>query len=349
MSRLEKLAARRTVSKNPTDFSSQELMESYNNLKKSDGIKYAIGAMQPISAEYTKNTFKQGDRVKSQLSDNGLSSHEFEYQGSVTNNTHIKALSDIDLLVITPRFVRLETPQQPSSPFDGNPSQVMRELRSNIENQLVTSFPAAKVDKSGSKSVTIEGGSLTRKVDVVPANWFNSNEYIRRNHEKIYRGIQVFDKNNASFITNFPFIHNLAIEQKDNKVNGGLRRAIRLMKSLMYDNSLNISSYDISGIAYNIPDGELSYGPPFELRIISSCIDYCQALETNSFLRNSIKVPNGTRFVFESKGGATFQELQNLLKELFALEKEILNENVSSFTKISNAKIEYKLLENSIL
>jgi len=86
--------------------------EVYSRLNESESIKYAIGSMQPIDPEYTQNTYKEGDRVKSHLNDKlpdrGINP-DFRYQGSVTSDTHIKSHSDIDLLVIHDAFIGLST------------------------------------------------------------------------------------------------------------------------------------------------------------------------------------------------------------------------------------------------
>ena len=82
-------------------------------------VRYAVGAMQPVNPGYTKVTYGEGDRIQNQLEKalTGNLKCQYEYQGSVTNNTHIKAHSDIDLLAIIQAFVTLELPQKPSSPY----------------------------------------------------------------------------------------------------------------------------------------------------------------------------------------------------------------------------------------
>jgi hypothetical protein len=134
-------------------------------------------------------------------------------------------------------------------------------------------------------------------------------------------------------------LHNWEIEKKDLLTQGGLRRAIRLLKSLRFDNELKISSYNIYGIAFNIPNEDLSFAPPYELSIVHSCLNYCKLLEQNQYERNSISVPNGTRKVFDSTQGATLSELQALTRELQNLQNDILLENSRSFKKLADARI----------
>ncbi len=314
--------------------------ESYREIEQSDSVKYVIGSMQPIDPDYTRNTIIQAERVKTQL-ENRLEDYcEYEYQGSVTNDTHIKAKSDIDLLVLIDKFFTLEKPQVPKSPYKGNPVQDLLDLRQQAETSLKDAFPKACVDSSGSKSITIEGGSLTRKVDVVPSNWFNTNKYAETGN-KIYRGIQVLDASVPCRVKNTPFLHNAWIEHRDQETNGGLRKACRLMKSLKYDtDNIELSSYDIVSIAFNIPIQHLNYPKGSELTILANCLSFCSMLREDKPLRESIYVPDNHRKVF-ANGHATMDGLGQLIGELEDLRNDVLNENQRSFSRLAEARVDY--------
>lgn len=219
----------------------------------------------------------------------------------------------------------------------------MRALRSESEESLQDAFPAADVDGDGSKAICIDGGSLTRRIDVVPATWYNSNHFAQTGDETV-RGVRVFDIETGAFITNYPFLHNACIDVKDARTLGGLRKAARLMKSLKYDSdTVTLSSYDIVSIAYNIPDNQLAFAPPFELRIVDSSHDYCVQLSRDASLRSTIHVPNGTRPVFGGRDGATEKQLDELVAELRQLRQDILSENARSFVKLAEARVEHGL------
>lgn len=337
MSRLDRLNSRRTDS---DVVQAKHLNEAYRNIAQSDSVKYVIGAMQPIDPEYTKNTYLQGERVRNQLENRLSEKCEFKYQGSVTNDTHIKAKSDIDLLVIIDKFFTLEKPQEPNSPYKGDPLQDLLDLRKESESSLIQAFPEANVDTSGSKSIAIEGGSLTRKIDVVPSNWYNTNKYAETGNE-IYRGVQILDTSGPRRLANTPFLHNAWIDHKDNETNEGLRKACRLMKSLKYDTeNIGLSSYDIVSIAFNMPNSYLNMPRGSELGLLSSCLDYCRILQSDSVLRESIDVPDGHRKIF-APGHATTAGLDQLTKELDALANDVLRENQRSFRKLAEARVEY--------
>lgn len=336
-SRLEKLSARRT---DPYITQAKLLNEVYRKLTQSESVRYVVGAMQPIDPEYTKNTYAQGERVCNQLKNRLATACEYEYQGSTTNDTHIKARSDIDVLLLIDKFFTLEKPQEPSDPYQGNPIQDLLDLRAEAITSLKAAFPEATVDSSGSKSITIEGGSLLRKIDVVPSNWFNTNKYAETG-QKMYRGVQVLDAQNKTRIRNTPFLHNAWIEHRDNNTNGGLRKAARLMKSLKYDtDSIDLSSYDIVSIAFNIPETELNLPRGMELAILNSCHSFCVELQSNYLKRASLDVPDGHRKIF-ADGHATLAGLNQLTNALGELAHDVLNENQRSFRRLAEARVEY--------
>ena len=335
--RLERLATRRT---DPDITEAKLLNEVYRRISQSDSVRYVIGSMQPIDPEYTKNTYAQGERVCNQLQKRLTTTCEYEYQGSVTNGTHIKARSDIDILLLIDKFYTLEKPQEPSNPYKGDPVQDLLDLRSEAINCLKAAFPEAIVDSSGSKSIAIDGGSLTRKIDVVPSNWYNTNKYSETSN-KIYRGVQILDSKKKVRLKNTPFLHNAWIDHKDNETNGGLRKAARLMKSLKYDTeSIDLSSYDLVSIAFNIPDADLNVPRGMELTILNTCFNFCQELEKNKFLRESLEVPDGHRKIF-TEGHATLSGLNQLTSALGKLVNDVLTENQRSFRRLAEARVEY--------
>ncbi len=335
--RLEKLSARRIDASITT---ARLLNEAWRTIHESESVRYVIGAMQPIDPEYTSNTFAQGERVKNQLKERLSTTCDYEYQGSTTNNTHIKAASDIDLLVLTQKFWTLEPPQVPSNPYTGDPVQDLLELRTESIAALNSAFPKANVDSAGSKSIVITGGSLTRKVDVVPSNWFDTNEYART-QLKVVRGVQILDAYAKTRIKNTPFLHNASIDRRDAETGGGLRKAARLMKSLKYDSeSIELSSYDLVSIACNIRAHRLSVPKERELSILGTCLDFGRSLQADATLRGGISVPDGHRKVF-GDGYATVPGLNQLVSELERLAADVLNENQRSFKKLAEARVEY--------
>ena len=98
--RLEKLRNRRLDPR----LAVTESNEVYKRLTSEDSaIQYGIGAMQPIDPDYTRATIEERGRVESQLRQGFLRAGmavSFDYQGSVTNDTHIRAYSDVEARII---------------------------------------------------------------------------------------------------------------------------------------------------------------------------------------------------------------------------------------------------------
>ncbi|MBP7510081.1 MAG: hypothetical protein KA807_19875 [Prolixibacteraceae bacterium] len=194
----------------------KRLNESYEYLSETDAIKYAVGAMLPVDNIYTQNTITEGNRVKNQLEKGLPSKHrvEFRYQGSVTNNTHIKAHSDIDLLTLHGAFYRLEHPLKPTSVYQGDPLQDLINLRSDCYVVLSEAFPAVDIDNKGAKCISLSGGSLRRKIDVVPSCWLNTPKYAETGID-YYRAVEILDLHDKKLIKNTPFLHNKLLEIRD--------------------------------------------------------------------------------------------------------------------------------------
>jgi hypothetical protein len=339
--RLEKLRNRRL----DPNIKVAGLNEAYNRLAGEDtAVQYAIGAMQPIDPDYTQRTIEERNRVERQLSDGFISNGlrvDFDYQGSVTNDTHIRAHSDVDLLTVDSRFYTVQPPNSPGAAYQGDPVADLRQIRRVTVSKLKSAYPAAKIDETGGKAVNISGGSLMRKIDVIASNWWHTVEY-RRDPQKHWLGIEVLDNDKGVRVANKPFLHNKRIEDKDRNANGGLRKLIRLLKSLKYDSDdrIDLTSYDIAGIVYNMTDSDLLSLPGQDLVLANNCHSYLMLLEILDSTRNSIVVPNETRKVFCSEG-ASEAGLKQMRIALGLLLKEIEQGLSRSFRKLAEARIKY--------
>jgi hypothetical protein len=128
----------------------------------SKAYRYVVGSMEPLEPKYTEIAYREAGRITNQLAERlghqGFAV-EFEHQGSVTNGTHIKVYSDIDVLVCTKTFWFVQPPVVPTRPYQGNPIDHLLEMRAACDTALRGAFPEATVDSSGSKSIRISGGS----------------------------------------------------------------------------------------------------------------------------------------------------------------------------------------------
>lgn len=334
-SRLDNLINRRlVVDELPFQLSSESKIASLNQ---SESVRYALISMQEIDPKYTANTINEAKRVINQLSKELHADTGYRYQGSVSNNTHIKGRSDIDVLTLCHEFITLEPPQKASSLYKGDVIVTLKTMKKTAITTLRSAFPTATVENNA-KSIKITGGSLRRDIDVVPSNWYDSNRYSQTSNE-VYRGIQILDSVNDSRVCNYPFLHNALIDQKDRACNGGLRKAIRLMKTLKYESELDgPSSYDICALAYNMDSSLLLTSYQQDLAIVYNCFVYCSGLMLDKTMRDSLKVPNETRKVFCDEG-CSRSDLESLTDELKALIRDIESENKRDFRKIAAERI----------
>lgn len=292
-------------------------VENFSAAYSDKEFSYLVDAMLPIEEDSTELCFREADRIKNQIESNLDHSYSvnFEYQGSVTSNTHIRVHSDVDLLVLNGRFITVDVGVVPNPSYSGNPLQELLEMRNSVVAILRDKYPMVSIDANPGKAIALSGGSLQRKIDVVIGNWWNT-ELWNKYRVKMARGIRIVDTKKPELIRNKPFLHNYNINVKDEKT-GGLRKVIRLLKTLKYDaeEKVEISSYDIAALAWNMADEKLTVRPDSYFQLAENACSELQRFKDGNYLRESMNVPNGTRKVF-GDDGATIKGLNSLHKEL---------------------------------
>lgn len=311
-----------------------QLEESWQKRAQKPYTRYALGAMQEVGPEYTRISLETAERVGKQL-ESRLSAAgfvvEFRLQGSVPLNTHIRGVSDVDLLNLDKDFLTYATAGARSrAGLYGNPStrtsiEVLKVLRSKSEQILKDAFPAATVDTSGGKAINVSGGSLARPVDVIPSHWHDTMDY-QASYDETDRAVTILNKKVPETIGNLPFVHIKRINGQDSLAFGGLKKAIRLCKNVKNDaeeegKSIGLSSYDIAGVMYHADLGGLRAGLVYELAILVETQRYLDWLYHNPSEAQKLIVPDGTRRVFDTadrlSGLLTLSsELDDLLKEV---------------------------------
>lgn len=314
-SKLDKLRARRSPTSKSTSLSkaiamdsadSRPVLESFEGKGKGDATRYALGCMAEVPPEYTATSLRDGKRVADQLTGQTVFDVTTRLQGSVPLNIHIYASSDVDLLVLANWFVKVRLPEviPGTYNFATGPASMEDELlklRSFCERFLATKYPAADVDISGAKSIAVSGGSLARKIDVVPSHWVDTIEYQQNNFE-VYRDVAILEKVKKETLVNRPFMHMAMIDAKDTSSNGQAKRAIRLLKCLCRDADtyIALSSYDIASLIYHMPNANLSVSEFFPLQLLDRAELYLRSLEANQRYATSLQTPDGTRAILDS-------------------------------------------------
>lgn len=303
------------------------LFEGFSG-KIDDEVLYISEAMRPVDSKYTENTFEQCRRVQDQLKANISNKHsgiEFDFQGSVPLNTHTRRHSDVDMLVATGRFHFLKPPLTPTNPYKGDDVNDLLELRTDIVDTIRRVFYAVDIDNTGGKAVTISGGSLNRKIDLVSISWLHT----PASHglsDKTHRGIKLYDKNDQKYIENFPFLHMTLCEAKDITVQGKFKKLVRYIKNVRKDSDRNIkiSSYDATALMYYHDNTELilASNNPAELSRITEA--YLKRVIDDTTFQRTATVPNQTRLLFSDEG-LKLSEVIKLYEEIRDINSRLLN------------------------
>jgi hypothetical protein len=310
--------------------------ESFEELKEPEAVKYTIGAMAAVDSKYTEISIREGERVANSLSQSLLRENisiDTRLQGSVGLDVHIKGYSDVDMLVLVSKTILVERPHiQPSSYLDATDQRpmvdIVGELRVRSEDILTRNFPVANVDVSGAKAISLEGGSLARQVDIVPAAWFHTIAY-QSSKEDYDLGVQILNKKDSVLIKNFPFLNRKLINDADLQVNGNLKRVVRLIKNLQADAEgvkefvlKKLNSFDVLSIAYDMRN-ELAIPSYNQLGLVVILVEKLRYMVMNRSYCEELKTPDFTRKVFDHDdkyGGlsALYLECQELADSLAA-------------------------------
>lgn len=318
------------------------LSENYSKSLLKGSVKYALESMLPLAKSYMERTFEAAEKIKNHLT-KGLDKlgikTEYEIQGSVMTDTSIKLHSDIDLIVIIEKFISLERPQTPTFPYQGNPLEDLDTLRKESFNILDSIYD--QVDNSKGKSLQVFPTNPKRKVDVVSSNWYNTNEYLQSGNSLTYRGIHIYDNNNKTRFEGHPFLQIERINNKDEISGGGLKKIIRLLKTLKVDADyeIKLTSFELTSIAYGIESHKMNKLPDQQLLLIFEARQKIDELVTNDISRNNLISPNGKEYVFRGKEDKVI-ELKKLRQELDDLMIEI-NAELGNLQKNINSKILY--------
>ena len=281
--------------------------EGYRNKTRSRSFQYALVSMQQVDAQYTAVSYREAERVAKQI-DAGLLQRgkavTVELQGSLPLNVHLRRVSDVDMLVWPLTFFVFDTYGVAASSYTVSTATAVSQiasLRSECCSVIRSAFPAAKVDDSGAKCVTVSEGSLLREIDVVPSVLYKTATYQKTNNSD-ERGVQIYDKKAYELITNFPFKVRALINAKDTRTGGGCKKAIRLLKNMKEDSdtSIALSSFNIMSIVYAMQDSDLVHLPYYEGKIVASLQNWFFTLAHDEKYLMGLDTVDGSRKIVES-------------------------------------------------
>lgn len=336
--RLDKLKKRRTDDLLEKSY----LSESFSKAEFNESVKYALESMKPIDASYTQNTFLASEKVQANLT-KGLDAKNitvsYRHQGSVETDTSIKLHSDIDLLVITGKYHTLEPPMKPIIQYTGDPLNDLKELRTASYSVLNNVYK--QVDDSKAKAIQVFPTDPKRKVDVIIANWYHSVEYSNNSSNEKLIGIQIYNKEEHSRQADFPFLHISKVNEKDINANGGLKKLIRLLKTLKVDADyeINLTSFEITSMMYDMSLMSMIKSDHNSLLLLPAASNQLDKLITDKAYREGFLSPNGKELVF-GVHTEKIVEIKKLKLELDELIQDI-TEDLGKAYKTMNTQFIY--------
>lgn len=309
--------------------------------------RYALGAMQAVSDDYTRISIETAERVGKQLKSALTMPVSFRLQGSVPLDVHIRGVSDVDLLTLDERFLtysRYGALAQINNYTATSLTSlgVLAELRRQAEKALKDAYPAATVDCSGGKCIAISGGSLARPVDVVPSHWNDTIDY-QRSREEHDRGVTILNKKIPETLDNLPFLHIKRVHDADIAVLGGLKKAIRLTKNVKNDaeheaTAAQLPSFDIAALLFHANRDALRLGYTYELAILQETqrfLDWCYRYPEQAKL---FRTPDGSRTILDSP--AKMSGLLTISSEMDALAREVAREQDASLRLADPSRVQ---------
>ncbi len=296
--------------------------------------RYALGAMQAVGDRYTQISIDTAERVGKQLIANLPMSVSFRLQGSVPLDVHIRGVSDVDLLTLDNRFLTYNRFGSRANTYSSTTLTslgALLELRREAERVLKAAYPAAKVDCSGGKCIALSGGSLARPVDVVPSHWDDNAAYQSSSQEHD-RGVTILNKAVPETLGNLPFLHIKRVHDRDTLALGGLKKAIRLTKSVKNDaenesSAAKLPSFDIAALLYHADQTALRSGYTYELAILRETQRFLDWCYQNKEAAKQLKTPDESRCILNTED--KFTALTTISVEMDALAKEVAREQLA--------------------
>jgi hypothetical protein len=298
------------------------LSKAFDSYDMPANLKYLLESMRAIDKKYNDVTIQASDNVRNHL-ERELNLHfnrDYRTQGSVVCGTNIQLHSDIDLLNIIARYHYLPANVLVTNPYtESDPKIDIEQLRDQSTRIMRAKYD--DVDSTGVKSIWIYNKNLRRKVDIVFAYWYNSEQYLEHNSE-YYRGVQLYDfPARERQDSDYPFAHIQNVNQKGDYTNDGSRRAIRLLKNLKADSDQKngLSSFQLTSLVHSIDNNRLQYRTGLEWSIAKAVSDEMMKLIENAAYRKQVKSPNAMESPLSDDGlVAEIKKLKSELDELLA-------------------------------
>ncbi len=302
--------------------------EAFENCDYPDSLRYVLECMEEIDTSYVYKTFHVAKKIQEKI-EKTVRAHsvnaDFRYQGAVQTETNIVLFGGVELLVL-------------SKSFGDKPWEVVANLAREIMEALSGDPMFRSVDYSNKLEIRIKTLKPSCEVKILPAVWIDNPEYLSTKRE-IDRGICEYNLDKKTRRRYLPFLNIARINSKDSRCNGGLKKMIRLLRSLQRDatEQIHLNAYQISSILYAIPDKQLNFNPEFSLSLIGVVSAQLNRVIADANYRKSLVSPSEKELVFGNSPSAK-EEVQKLKNELDAvvasIQSELKKESKTMYSEI---------------
>lgn len=294
------------------------LSESYEKFDYGPYLKYTLESMQPMDISHTKRLYTVSGKVLQRVRgffDERSVNIDLRYQGAVHTNTHIQLNSELEILAIL----------RPRNKVEAYKSvEKLGTLLMSLFSGEPESFD--KVDFSNKVNIQLSTRRPSVDLNVLPTIWVDTAAFSESKRE-IDRGIAEYDFQNKTRKSFLPFRNMARINVKDAKVNGNLKRLIRLAKNIQLDaeEKINLSDYELACCLYNIHEKKLSVPKENLVAMLPAVANYLEKLGKTGMFRRIIS-PSRKELVFGNKDdkGEELMKLKQHIDQLLANLKDEL-------------------------
>jgi hypothetical protein len=307
------------------------MSDSFDTCDYPKSLKYCLEAMEEIEASYAYKAFyvskKIQDKLLKELVNRGIKA-DFRYQGPIQTETNILLFGGIELMIIQNNDTQ-------------KPWEKVKLIAAEVMDILTLEGEFKSVDYSTKHKIKVTTSKPTCEISILPGIWLDNADF-RESKREIDRGIIEYDFSLKTQKKYLPFKHIARINAKDKKTNGGLKRIIRLLNTLVRDAGeieVDLNHTEIESIVYAIPEKQLIFEPNKSLALLGIASAQMNRVASDLNYLQKLVSPSEKEIVFGTKPGKQ-EEVQKLKKLLDILIAD-LKEDLSKMNKNIYSELSY--------
>ncbi len=277
------------------------LSDAFTHRGYPDALRYVLESMIEIDHSYSYKAFsitkKIQDSIAHKFADKSIQI-DFRYEGPIQTETHITLFGDITLLVLI-------------NPITDKPWKEIQFIIREILDVVKSLDFIKKAGFNNQHEVLVLTEKPSSRVAIQPAIWLNNKNFMETKRE-IDRGICEFRFGEKTKHNYMPFKNIARINAKDLRTNGGLKKMIRLLRTIQQDaeTPINLEAHEIAAMVYEIPDKQLKFLPKQPLSLLAVVSAQLTRLTSDKQYFETLKAPSELEVIFGKKPKVS--EVQNL-------------------------------------